>query len=85
MIRVIFENLLLFIVPFILYSVWLKMVQKSTLDPENWSRSLLVLVSAGFILVALFFVASGLFAERHLGAYMPAHLENGQLVPGTFK
>jgi len=85
MIRVIFENLLLFIVPFILYSVWLKIVQKSTLDPENWSRSLLALVSAGFILVALFFVASGLFAERHLGAYTPAHVENGQLVPGTFK
>jgi hypothetical protein len=85
MIRVTFETLLLFIIPFVVYSIWLKIGQKSTLDPENWSRPLLGLVSAGFILIALFFVATGLFSERHLGAYVPAHVENGQLVPGIFK
>ena len=85
MIRVTFETLLLFLIPFLIYSVWLKIGQKSALDPEHWSRPFLGLVSAGFILVALFFIATGLLSERHLGAYEPAHVENGQLVPGTFK
>ncbi len=85
MIRVTFETLLLFLIPFLIYSVWLKIGQKSALDPEYWSRPLLGLVSTGFILVALFFITTGLFSERHLGAYVPAHVENGQLVPGTFK
>ena len=85
MIRVTFETLVLFVIPFVLYSLWLKIAQRSTLDPENWSRPLLSLVVAGLILVALFFVGTGLFSERHLGAYEPAHVENGRLVPGTFK
>ena len=85
MIRVTFETLLLFLIPFIAYLIWLKIGQKSALDPEHWSKPLLGLVCAGFILVASFFITTGLFSERHLGAYVPAHLENGQLVPGTFK
>jgi len=43
------------------------------------------LVIAGLVLVALFFLASGVFAERHLGAYVPAHVEKGELVKGGFQ
>jgi hypothetical protein len=85
MIRVTFETLLLFLVPFVLFSLWLKLGQRSVFDPAHWSRAFLGLVIAGFLLVASFFVATGLFAERHLGAYVPAHTENGQLIPGGFK
>ena len=85
MIRVTFETLLLFLVPFVLFSLWLKIGQRSVLDPSHWSRAALGLVISGFVLVALFFIASGVFAERHLGAYVPAHIENGELVPGGFK
>ena len=48
-------------------------------------RAALGLVISGLGLVALFFIASGLLAERHLGAYVPAHIEKGELVPGGFK
>jgi hypothetical protein len=85
MIRVTFETLLLFLVPFVLFSVWLKLGQRSALDPSHWNRVVLGLVIAGLVLVALFFLASGVFAERHLGAYVPAHVEKGELVQGGFQ
>ncbi len=85
MIRVTFETLVLFLVPFVLFVLWLKIGQRSVLDPSHWSRAGLGLVISGLVLVALFFVASGVLAERHLGAYVPAHVENGELIPGSFK
>jgi hypothetical protein len=39
----------------------------------------------GLILVALSFITLGIFAERHQDAYVPAHMENGQLIEGQFK
>jgi hypothetical protein len=85
MIRVIFETLLLFLAPFVLFSIWLKLGQRSAFDPAHWSRAFMGLVIAGFLSIALYFIGIGLFAERHLGAYVPAHTENGQLIPGGFK
>jgi hypothetical protein len=40
---------------------------------------------SGLVLIALSFVFSGLFAERHLDTYVPAHMENGKFVPGGFQ
>jgi hypothetical protein len=34
--------------------------------------------------IAALFV-TGIFAERHTGAFEPTHLENGRLVPGQFR
>jgi hypothetical protein len=30
-------------------------------------------------------IAFGIFAPRHAGAYVPAHIENGKLVPGRMQ
>ena len=30
-------------------------------------------------------VLTGLFSERHPDGYVPAHMENGRLVPGQFR
>lgn len=85
MIRITFETVLLFLVPFVLFSLWLKLGQRSAFDPAHWSRAFLMLVIAGLVAVGLFFVASGMFAERHFGAYVPAHVDHGEFVPGGFK
>ena len=41
---------------------------------------LVVLACAAVSLLAL-----GLFSDRHQGAYRPAHIENGRLVPGEMQ
>jgi hypothetical protein len=85
MVKLTLENLFLFLSHFVLFSIWLKLGQRSAFDPAHWSRAFMGLVIAGFLSIALYFIGIGLFAERHLGAYVPAHTENGQLIPGGFK
>lgn len=85
MIRAIIESLLLFLLPFAGYALYLFARQKPALDPDHWSKPFLSLVITGLVIVSLSFVASALMGERHPGGYVPAHLENGKLVPGTFQ
>lgn len=85
MIRAIVESLILFLLPFAAYALYLMARRKPAFDPDHWSKPFLGLVMAGLVIVALSFVASALLNERHQGGYVPAHLENGKLVPGTFQ
>lgn len=85
MIRIFLETLVVFLIPFALFAGWLMLSRKSAFDPEHWSKPFLILVISGLILIALSFVISGVFAERHLDTYIPAHMENGKFVPGGFK
>ena len=85
MIRIFLETLVVFLIPFALFAGWLMLSRKSAFDPEHWSKPFLILVISGLILIALSFVISGVFAERHLDTYVPAHMENGKFVPGGFK
>ena len=85
MTRVILESALLFLLPFFGYALYLVARQKPALDPDHWSKPFLWLVIAGLVIVSLSFVASGIMGERHATGYVPAHIENGKLVPGTFE
>lgn len=85
MMRALLESLLLFLLPFIGFALYLLARRKPTLDPDHWSKPFLWLVLAGLLIVASSFVASGVFGERHIGGYVPAHVENGVLVPGHFE
>jgi hypothetical protein len=42
-------------------------------------------VIAGLICVVASFVITGVTADRQKGAFVPPHLENGQVVPGQFQ
>lgn len=85
MIRTIIESVLLFLLPFAGYALYLVARQRTALDPDHWSKPFLSLVVTGLVIVALSFVASALISERHPSGYVPAHIENGKLVPGTFQ
>jgi hypothetical protein len=77
----------LFLAPFILYALFLWATREGILHPEKWRPQVLAalslvavaLTASGFVLIAEY---SG--APAH-STYVPAHLENGQLVPGTMK
>jgi uncharacterized membrane protein YczE len=84
MIRVGFTEILLFIVPFVLYAVFLWATKAGVMDPDSWPVSRLVWLSIAALLLV---VGSFLYFANYTGAppgsvYVPAHIENGKFVPG---
>ncbi|HEY2446445.1 MAG TPA: DUF6111 family protein [Rhizomicrobium sp.] len=82
MIRVVLTRTLLFLLPFVLYGVWLLLIRlrEKTPGPHTpWTG----LVVAGLALVAASFVFVGLTeGESTSGVYVPPHVEHGRIVPG---
>ncbi len=87
MIRLFSIEVALFLAPFIAYALFLWAVREGILHPDEWSLRVLASLSAvAVLLTAVGFVMIAQFtgAPAH-STYVPAHLENGQLVPGTLK
>jgi hypothetical protein len=85
MIRVIGEGALLFLLPFAAFGIVLLLLRRDVLKVESWSPHLLSLVVAGMLLVIGALVYAGVFGETRTGAFEPAHMENGRVVPGRFR
>ena len=85
MMRVTLESILLFLLPFGVYALWVALARRFGFDSPAFSQVATYLAALGLILVALSFITLGIFAERHQNAYVPAHMENGQLIEGHFK
>ena len=85
MMRVTLESLLLFLVPFGVYAMWVALARRFGFDSPAFSQAAAYLAAIGLVLVTLSFVMLGFFAERHNEAYVPAHMDNGQLIEGQFK
>ncbi|TDR93336.1 DUF6111 family protein [Enterovirga rhinocerotis] len=85
MIRILVQEMALFLSPFLLYAIVLVLQRKHVLDLQHWSRSAAWLAMAGLLLVIGGFVYAGLFGKQNTGAYVPPHMEDGKLVPGQFK
>ncbi len=85
MIRPILTELLLFLAPFAAYAFLLWAKNHGVFDPESWPLRIVV----GLTVAALLLVgASAVITAQVSGAppgstYVPAHVENGHLVPGT--
>jgi hypothetical protein len=85
MIRPIFTEFALFITPFVLYALFVWATREGVLDVSAWSMPRLIwLTISALVLVIMSF----LFLAQFGGApprstYVPAHMENGRLVPGT--
>ena len=85
MIRPAFTEIGIFLIPFAVYALFLIATRSGLLVQSSWPVNILaklllgslLLVVASFILLAQF---SG--APPH-STYVPAHIENGRLVPGV--
>ncbi len=81
--RIVWRPVLLFLLPFIGYAVLLVFRRTTPFASRNWSPGTVsTLTLAGLFVAVIGVFLFGVFAERHLGAYVPAHLVNGVLVPG---
>jgi hypothetical protein len=81
--REIFEPLALFLTPFAAYAIYLILRARYPLEVEHWTGfrvSVLTLIGLAAAVAGL--VAVNAFAPRGQGVYVPAHEENGVLVPG---
>jgi quinol-cytochrome oxidoreductase complex cytochrome b subunit len=87
MIRPILTELTLFITPFVLYALYVWATREGVLDVSAWSLPRLMWLSiASLVLVIISFVVLAQFGGAPPGStYIPAHMENGRLVPGTEK
>lgn len=86
MLRLVSEGLGLFLLPFAAYMLLLLAQRRYPLLRQSWaSGSLVWLTAAGLGLAILGLLGLGLFSERYRGAYAPAHIENGRLVPGSMQ
>ena len=85
MIRPVLTELALFATPFVLYAVFLIATRAGVMDPEAWSWAILgwLTIAALFLVVASFVVMAQFSGSPPGSVYVPAHVEDGKLVPGT--
>jgi hypothetical protein len=83
MLRAALEPIAMFLSPFAVFAMYLVLRARYPLAIEHWTRSRVVtLTLVGLGVAALGMALLAFFAPRGQGAYVPAHIENGQLIPG---
>ncbi len=86
MLRGLVDAGVLFLLPFLAYAVLLVLRRRYPFVLVAWTEGPLArLVVAGLVLAVAGALLTGFFANRHKGAYVPAHIENGVLVPGRME
>jgi hypothetical protein len=87
MIRPIFTELALFLTPFVAYAIFLWSTRAGVLDLSAWSTprlAWLAIAALGMVIASFLFLAE--FSGAPPGStYVPAHMENGRLIPGVEK
>jgi hypothetical protein len=87
MIRPVFTEVALFLVPFVVYAVFLWATRAGVLDSSAWSPGRLAwLMIAALCLMVGSFVVLAEFGGAPAGStYVPAHVDGGKLRPGVTK
>ena len=86
MLRAVAEPIGLFLLPFVVYAVYLVLRLRYPLEVEHWTRGRVsIMTLLGLAAAVLGLVAVNAFAPRGRGVYVPAHVENGVLVPGRIE
>jgi hypothetical protein len=84
--RAILQPALLFATPFVVYALFHLAQRRWPFVAELWSRGVVsTLTIVGLVTAIVGMLAFGLFSSRNLGAYVPAHIEDGRLAPGRFR
>ena len=87
MIRPLATEIVLFLMPFVLYGVFLWATKAGVLHPDSWPLSRIAwLVIAALVLMVGSFIYFAKYSGAPVGStYVPAHMENGKFVPGQTK
>ena len=87
MIRPVLTELAIFLIPFVAYALFLIATRSGVLASSSWPMHLVAkLVLGSLLLVIISFVLLAHFSGAPPNStYIPAHIENGRLVPGVEK
>jgi Family of unknown function (DUF6111) len=87
MIRPIFTEVVLFLLPFLAYAIFLWATRSGVLDPRAWAPQRIAwLVIAALVLMVGSFLAFAQFGGAPArSTYVPAHLDAGEVKPGQTK
>jgi hypothetical protein len=86
MIRPLATELVLFLTPFALYGAYLWATRAGVLDASSWrlqTMMWLAIAALGLMLTVGFLFIAEFSGAPPRSAYVPAHMENGRLVPGA--
>ena len=83
MIRTGATELILFMLPFVLYAVYLLATRAQLLHQDSWPlRHIAWLLGAALVMVIGSFIYFANYTGAPVGSdYVPAHMENGKFVP----
>ena len=87
MIRPAFTEVLIFLIPFVVYALFLLATRSGLLLQASWPVHVIAKLVLGALLLV---IASFVLLAHFSGAppnstYIPAHIENGKFVPGVEK
>jgi hypothetical protein len=87
MIRPVLTEVAIFLIPFVAYALFLIATRSGVLASSSWPVHLVAkLVLGSLLLVIISFVLLAHFSGAPPDStYIPAHIENGRLVPGVEK
>jgi hypothetical protein len=87
MIRPAFSEVGIFLIPFVVYALFLIATRSGLLAQSSWPLHVIAkLVLGSLILVVISFILLARFSGAAPNStYVPAHIENGRLVPGAEK
>ena len=87
MIRPAFTEIGIFLIPFALYAVFLIATRSGVLQQSSWPAHIITkLVLGSLMLVVVSFILLAHFSGAAPNStYVPAHIEDGRLIPGAEK
>lgn len=87
MVRFVLLDALFFLLPFAAYALWLLLTRRTVRNAEDWQiKTITWLALAGAaLMVTVILIFIHYDSSPPGGTYVPAHIENGQIVPGYFE
>ena len=85
MIRPVLTEIGIFLIPFVVYALFLIATRSGVLSSASWPVHMIAKLALGaLVLVVISFVLLAHFSGASPDStYVPAHIENGRLVPGV--
>jgi hypothetical protein len=87
MIRPVLTEVGIFLIPFAIYALFLIATRSGVLAQSSWPAHLVAKLSLGSLLLVIvsFILLAHFSGASPNSTYVPAHIENGRLVPGVEK
>ncbi len=87
MIRPAFTEVLLFLVPFAVYAAFLLATRSGLVLQSSWPTHVIAKLALGSLMLVLvsFLLLAHFSGAAPNSTYIPAHIDNGQFVPGVEK